>query len=182
MSLSASQNRSDSRIRIGRIMRALVKCAALVCAACLFWVVLVIAGGMYMEFVLPMTVDSEYADRADAETNTLFNRGWMPRDMPATMNNIRIRTNVDFGHAWATFQTDQNGVDTIRERYEAVSPDKVFEPGKSQVDWWPDNLKTESDLDETHLELFSCGRRSGFKEDAYLALDPETFQVYYWTK
>jgi len=141
-----------------------------------------IAGLIYMDYAFPMTVDSAYADRAAAEADSLFTRGWLPRDMPATMDDMHVRTNVDIGIAWSTFQTDEAGVAHIRSEFKAVSSSVDEWPRKSGTRWWPDELRNDEALTDGSWEIYSCGDRSEFRETAFLALDPKSYQVYYWLR
>ncbi len=137
---------------------------------------------VYMDRAYPMTVDSAYADRAAAEADNLFGRGWMPRDLPTTMNDVRIRTDVDINLAWAAFRTDDAGIEDIRSQFKRVPTDDVALPGKPGVDWWPSALMSDRALRESGLEVYACGNRAEFSEAAYLAVDAESGQVYYWLR
>lgn len=127
-------------------------------------------------------VDGAHPTRAEAEADNVFTRGEMPRDMPATMNEIEIRTHVEFNYVWATFRTDDEGVRTIRTNYPEVSSDQIKLPIRPGVRWWPRNLRPQSKLYAAEYEFYRCGDRIEFQGTAFLALDPETHQVYYWLR
>ena len=176
---NASRKSTASRDSAVRIILVLTVLGAIFGVLSIGAAVLVL---VYMDRAYPMTVDSAYSDRAAAEADNLFGRGWMPRDLPATMNDVRIRTDVDINLAWAAFRTDDAVIGDIRSQFKRVPTDGVALPGKPQVDWWPSALMSDSSLRESGLEVYACGDRAAFSETAFLAVDAESGHVYYWLR
>ena len=73
--------------------------------------VLVLVGFLVLIFGSTDVVKRQYATKAAASQDGLFERGWLPAFIPETSVNISVTTNLDIGTAEGSFAFDKSEAD-----------------------------------------------------------------------
>jgi hypothetical protein len=76
------------------------------------------------------TVTNHYATRAEAETDNLFKRGWLPSLIPTSARDITISNNLDINISEGEFRYDP------KETNKFVKHLKPYSGQKPKLDRW----------------------------------------------
>jgi len=76
------------------------------------------------------TVSKHYSTRAEAEADSLFERGWLPSLIPATSKDIKTSNNIDINISEGEFRYD------LKETNEFLNHLKPYTGQKPKLDRW----------------------------------------------
>lgn len=99
------------------------------------------------------SVRSEYATKAEAEADGLFERGWLPEIIPPTSRRITLENDLDLNHSNGEFQFEASDHDEfIRHLTRTPASDKNGFSAYSYEDWtfW---INPDQKICEFHMRL-----------------------------
>nr|WP_321349313.1 hypothetical protein [uncultured Methanoregula sp.] len=149
----------------------------------------VLAGMMLSACIKLETPTSTFPTLEDAKRSGVFERGWIPCQLPTSAINICESHNLDVNRGIVAFSASSNELFQFAERYTVVPVGDYAKIGpflKSADPYWPDYLRKGALRDlvvKEHFVLLSgktSGPGSSIRSDFYMAIKAETGRAFIW--
>jgi hypothetical protein len=127
-----------------------------------------------------------YEAHADAMRSGAIERGWLPREMPASATKILETYVIDTSEIWMRFNVDSDGIDELLDRCTASTVAGL--PNKRRTlrnaPWWPVQLTTGNEVAAARggWSLRSCPEMHHAQRPtlAGVAVNRASGTVWYW--
>jgi hypothetical protein len=115
--------------------------------------------------------DQNFASLADAtQKGALGEGGWLPKFLPPSASEIKLRSNIDTNEVWVAFAWDGAERGALANQCRPVAANSDALPRRAPS-WWPDNLAAPGPND---TEFLRCA------DGGFVALRPTEKRGYYW--
>lgn len=149
----------------------------------IFLIFSVLVGGCSGEFSEMTT--NQYADYKEAEVDGALQRGWLPRNLPASAHGITETHNIDTNQIWVRFQFDRADIKSFLRQCAKAADLRLPSAArtKKMAAWWPEALtdKSGEQLPNT-TQAYRCSKMPHAKSklDAGMVLDTQAQTAWYW--
>jgi hypothetical protein len=120
--------------------------------------------------------DQNFANLADAtQKGGLREGGWLPRFLPPSASEIKLRSNIDTNEVWVAFAWDGADRGDLANQCRSAPASSGAFPGRSPS-WWPADLVASGPNDNvpSTTEFLRC------TDGGFVALRPTEKRGYYW--
>lgn len=121
------------------------------------------------------TVERDYADAAALRADGVVSRGWVSDALPASAQQIKLKTNVDTNEAWVKFVAPPADVVAISRSCSRIELQAADLPRTSAGSWWPDYL-VGSGFARDRAAYFRCG------DGGMFAVPTTEASAYFWRR
>jgi hypothetical protein len=137
----------------------------------IIFIVLIFVDSCYLD-----QVESEYEDYENASKDSLFDKGWIPRDLIfQSMTDIYQRTNLDINSCIFSFNLSELDVIKIKEKVIPTEKKIIKIQGIRIPNWWMQDV-----IKSNHYYYYIAEDK---KEDTiYIAIDDKVSKIYGWRK
>jgi len=120
--------------------------------------------------------DENFANLTDAlQKGALHEGGWLPKFLPPSASDIKLRSNIDTNEIWVAFAWDGTERGALASQCQAIPATAGLLPRRSPS-WWPTDLAISgpSNAVPSTTELLRC------TDGGFVALRSGEKRGYYW--
>ena len=126
--------------------------------------------------------ESYFSTRQEAVEARMDRSGSLPGFVPAAATDIHIRHNRDSDQRFVRFTLTADEAAALTagmRRLEREEVERVSVPTPGWSNWWPITSRTLSGTQGEHLQVYEI---VAGPDEGYLAVDPRTRRVYFWSR